>query len=229
MGIRTCGMVLLSLLTAAAGTSPLIVSDVTPGRPGHIRLTNRGDQPATAWSLAVTTESPQGRRHREVYTTDGYLTEATHGLPESDQRLERLMPGEARDLTLNPLPPGARVEVIATILEDTTAIGDEAALGSIFAHRTQERDAMKAVVDAFNEVLTTLHGPEALTALRDRLAALVARGDNVPCHAALDAVQAFQQKTDAEAIDASLRNYAEFVGKEYELAAKHSQRARIKN
>ena len=121
------------------------------------------------------------------------------------------MPGESRELALNPLPPGAKVEVIATILEDTTAIGDEAALGSIFAHRTQERDAMKAVVDAFNEVLTTLHGVEALTALRDRLAALVARGDNVPCHAALDAVQAFQQKTDAEAIDASLRNYAEFV------------------
>jgi hypothetical protein len=228
MSIPVFATVLLSLATAVAAESPLTISDVTTGAPGHVRLTNNGGQPVTAWSLAVSTESAQGRKHREVYSADGYLTEVTHGLPNADERIERLMPGESRVLPLDPLPPGAKVEVIATVLEDATAIGDEAALASIFAHRAQERDGMKAVVEAFKEVLATRHGADALAALRERLASVVARGDNVPCHAALDAVQAYRQKTDADEIDRSLRTYAEFVGKEYELAVKHSQRARTK-
>jgi hypothetical protein len=229
MSSRVLATVLLSLAAAVAAESPLTIGDVAAGAPGHVRLTNTGGQTVTAWSLAVTTESAQGRKHREVYTADGYLTEVTHGLPNADERLERLMPGESRVVPLDPLPQGAKVEVIATVLDDTTAIGDEAALASIFAHRVQERDAMKAVVAAFNDVLATRHGVDALTALRERLAALMARGDNVPCHAALDAVQTYRQKSDPDDIDRSLRNYGEFVAREYELAAKHSQRARIRN
>jgi hypothetical protein len=69
-----------------------------------------------------------------------------------------------------------------------------------------------------------MHGAEALSALRDRFRAIVAREDNVPCRAALDAVQAYQSKADAAQIDASLRTYADFVTREYQLAAKHSER-----
>ena len=160
--------------TAQAAESPLIVSDLVTGESSHVRITNTSRQPVTAWSLAATTESTGGRTHREVYTTDGYLSEVTHGLPKAAERLERLMPGESRELPLDPLPAGAKVEVIATVLDDGTAIGDEAALASIFANRVKERDALKAVVDAFNAVLPAKHGAEALAALKDRFSALVA-------------------------------------------------------
>jgi len=225
MSIR---MLLFALLTSIAAVqaaeSPLIISDLVTGDASHVRITNSVSQPVTAWSLAAMTETAPGRTHREVYTTDGYLSEVTHGLPRAAERLERLMPGESRDLPLDPLPAGAKVEVVATVLDDRTATGDEDALRSIFANRAKERDALKAVVDAFNEVLPGMHGADALSALRERFLALVAREDNVPCHAALDAVQAYQGKGDAAQIDGSLRTYADFVTREYRLAAKHSER-----
>jgi hypothetical protein len=220
---------LSALLVAAASTaraaeSPLIVSDLVTGDASHVRITNTSRQPVTAWSIAAITESSAGRTHREVYTTDGYLSEVTHGLPRAAERLERLMPGEARDLPLDPLPAGAKVAVVATVMDDGTAIGDEKALASIFANRAKERDALKIVVDAFNDVLPAKHGADALAALKDRFAAIVERDDNVPCHAALDAVQAYEKRGQPDQIDKSLRTYAEFVTKEYQLAVKHSQR-----
>jgi len=226
MSMRLFVVALLTSVAAAAqaAESPLVVSDVVTGDASHVRLTNSGSQPVTAWSLAAMTEPTPGRIHREVYTTDGYLSEVTHRLPKAAERLERLMPGESRDLPLDPLPAGAKVEVIATVLDDRTAIGDENALRSIFANRAKERDALKTVVDAFNEVLPAMHGDAALSALRDRFRALVAREDNVPCHAALDAVQAYQSTGGAAQVDDALRTYADFVTREYELAAKHSQR-----
>ena len=78
------------------------------------------------------------------------------------------------------------------MLDDGTAIGDAQVLATIFAKRVQERDALKAVVDAFNEVLPAEHGAEALAALQERFAALVQRDDSIPCRAALDAVQTYR-------------------------------------
>ncbi len=210
--------------TAQAAESPVMISDLVTGDASHVRITNTSRQPVTAWSLAATTESAGGRMHREVYTTDGYLSEVTHGLPKAAERLERLMPGEARNLPLDPLPAGAKVEVVATVMDDGTAIGEEKAITSIFANRVKERDALKAVVDAFTTVLPGKRGSEALSALKDRLSALVERDDNVPCHAALDAVQAYERKGQPNQVDKSLRTYADFVTREYELAVKHSQR-----
>ena len=63
---------------------PLIVSDVTTGASSHVRITNTASQPVTAWSLAVDDRIDQAAgTHREVYTTDGYLSEVTHGLPKA--------------------------------------------------------------------------------------------------------------------------------------------------
>lgn len=219
---------LLSAMVVAAATtlaaeSPVAVSDVVTGPSSHVRISNTARQPVTAWSIAATTPTATGT-HREVYTTDGYLSEATHGLPKAAERLERLMPGESRELPLDPLPEGAKVEVIAAVLDDGTAVGEDKALTSIFANRVKERDALKQVVDAFKEVLPAKHGAAALTALKDRFAALVERDDNVPCHAALDAVQAYQGKGQSDQIDTSLRTYADFVAREHELAVKHSNR-----
>src|SRR5262249_16906146 len=115
---------------------------------------------------------------------------------------------------------------IAAVLDDGTAFGEEEAIAAIFAHRAKERDALKAVDDAFNEILPARHGAEALAALRERFAALVQRDNSLPCRAALEAVQVYQQKSNPEEIDNSLRTYAAFVRKEYALAEKHSVRRR---
>ena len=213
----------VGLMVATLGTGPVVISDLATGASSHVRISNTARQPVTAWSLKATTPTATGT-HREVYTTDGYLSEATHGLPKAAERLERLMPGESRDLPLDPLPEGAKVEVLATVMDDGTAIGDEATIASIFANRVKERDALKAVVDTFNAVLPAKHGAEALSALKDRFTALVEHHDSVPCHAALEAVQAYEKRAKSDQVDASLRTYAEFVAKEYALAQKHSQR-----
>ncbi|MGH9145026.1 MAG: hypothetical protein ACRD2I_28135 [Vicinamibacterales bacterium] len=226
MSIRILLVVVLTVMTSMvqAAEPPLVVSDVVTGESSHVRLTNTSHQPVTAWSLAAITEPAPGRTHREVYTTDGYLSEATHGLPNAAGRFERMMPGESRELPLDPLAPGATVTVIAAVLDDRTATGDEAALAAIFANRVKERDALKAVVDAFNAVLPNAHGADALAALRQRFTVLVEREDSVPCHAALDAVQSYANKTQADQIDGSLRTYSDFVNREYQLAARHSER-----
>jgi hypothetical protein len=220
-----CSVVLLSAAVFAPDM-PLAVSDVATGSRSHVRLTNTAGQPVTAWSLAATSPSANGGTHREVYTADGYLSEVTHGLPGANDRIERLMPGESRELPLDPLPPGTTVSVVAAVLDDGTAVGEESAVASIFERRAKERDALKSVADAFGEVLPAKHGADALAALRERFAALVQRNDAVPCRAALDAVQQFQKKSSAEDIDRSLQTYADFVRREYALAARHAERRR---
>src|SRR3954466_14917726 len=106
MSLRTIVMAVALPATAAAADIPLRVSDVATGSAAHVRLTNTSNQPVTAWSIAVITRGATGS-HREVYTADGYLSEATHGIAGSTERLERLMPGESRQIPLDAVPDGA--------------------------------------------------------------------------------------------------------------------------
>ena len=215
---------LLLAAVVSAAEIPLTVSDVVTGPQSHVRLTNSGAQPVTAWSLAATTRTDAGRTRREVYTVDGYLSELTHGLPGAEAHRERLMPGQSREIPLDPLPAGAAIEPVAAVLDDGTAIGDETSLTQIFTKRAKERDALKAVADAFGEVLPARHGADAVAALTERFNALVQRDQSIPCRAALEAVQSLQRGMPADQIDQSLQKYADFVKRQYELAAKHSQR-----
>jgi hypothetical protein len=224
MSMHIIASTVLLAAVAYAAEIPLKVSDVATGAQSHVRLTNTASQPVTAWSLAATTRAEGGRTRREVFTVDGYLSELTHGLPGSSEHRERLMPGQSRQIPLDALPAGAAVDVIAAVLDDGTAIGDQEALGQIFANRAKERDALKAVADAFNEVLPAKQGAEALAALKQRFTALVQRDNSIPCRAALDAVQTFERQGTPGQIDQSLRTYADFVARQYELAVKHSQR-----
>src|SRR4029077_5888979 len=114
------------MLTAVvhAPDIPVTVSQVVTGSSSHVRITNTSPQAVTAWSLATTSVSGD-RTHREVYTADGYLSEVTHGLAGARRNGGRWMPGESRELPLDPLPQGATVEVIAVVLNDGTALGDE--------------------------------------------------------------------------------------------------------
>jgi hypothetical protein len=213
-----------SAAVAAAAEMPLKVSDVVTGAQSRVRLTNTANQPVTAWSLAATSQVEGGRTHREVFTVDGYLSELTHGLPGAAEHLERLMPGQSRQISIDAQPAGTTVDVIAAVLDDGTAIGDAQALGEIFAKRAKERDGLKAVADAFKEVLPARHGAEALAALSERFKTLAQRNDSMPCRAALEAVQTLERQGTPDQIDQSLRSYAEFVTKQYALAEKHATR-----
>jgi len=211
----------------AAADLPLTVSHIVTGPASRVTLTNTAAQPVTAWSLATLTHADSARTHREVWTSDGYLSEITHGLPGAIERLERLLPGQAREISMDALPEGATVEVAAVVLDDGTAIGDEHEIQSIFDHRVKERDALRAVVEAFNDVLGTQHGTAAVDALRDKLTAIAQRAESLPCRAALDAVESYRARTaTADTIDQSLRTYAAFVTREYDLATKHARRKR---
>jgi hypothetical protein len=132
--------------------------------------------------------------------------------------------GAYRGGPLDSLPPGSTAEVVAVILEDGTGIGDEQIISAIFARRVKERDALRNVVQAFNDVLPSRQGTAALDALRNLFSDLVQRDDSIPCRAALDAVQTYSRSTNADQIDQSLKVYSAFVTREYELALKHSQR-----
>jgi hypothetical protein len=205
---------------------PLVADRLVTGQRAHVTLTNNANQPVTAWALAIQTHPAPGRTHREVETADGYLSEATHGIAGSSERLERLMPGQSRQIELDPLPDDATVEVAAVILDDGTSIGDEKILAPIFERRMKERDALAAVAAIFREVLAKDHGEAALDSLRARLDALPLR-DTVPCRAAVDAVNTYKQRVHdrtPQQIDESLQMYATFVTREWELARKHAQR-----
>ena len=140
------------------------------------------------------------------------------------------MPGETRRLPVDPLPADATVEVVALVLDDGTAIGEESVIASIFDHRTRERNALDAVVKAFNEVLSANRGAAAVAALHERLTTLAARDPSVPCRSALDAVDAYQRKTTTgtpDDVDQSLHKYAAFVARQLEVAEKHSHRKKV--
>jgi hypothetical protein len=210
-------------LAAFAPDLPLTVSGLVSGPKSRVTLTNTAKQPVTAWSLATITLQPDGKTRREIETVDGYLSEVTRGIPGSSERRERLLPGQARQIALDPLPPDAKVEILAVVLDDGTAMGAPELITAIFARRAAERDAFQNVVEAFSEVLGTLHGGAALDALRDRLSAIAARAESTPVRAALDAVRTFRSQGAApEAVDQQLRTYAAFVARQLELAVKHA-------
>src|SRR5260370_41119621 len=100
----------------AAADLPVTITQVATGPASHVTLTNTASQPATAWALATTTRAETGRTRREVETADGYLSEITHGLPGSSERLERLPPRHAPQVPPHPLPAAAGVEVVAGVL-----------------------------------------------------------------------------------------------------------------
>jgi len=206
---------------------PLVVGKVTPGPSSQVELKNTGSKAVTAWSLGILTHPDPSRTHKVIHTGDAYLAEVTRDLPRSSPHLDWIRAGQSRVLPLDPQPPDATGEVMAVVLEDGTAPGEPEALKAIFDKRVVERDELRKVVDAFNAVLPAKHGTAAIEDLKSRLSASSGAEESTPHRSAREAVDAFAQKAAAgktDEADQSLRTYAAFVQRQYDVAAKHAIR-----
>ncbi len=219
--IVACG----SAAWLSAANLPLVANHLVTGPSSHVELTNTGTRAVTAWSVAITTH-PEGRTHREVQSGDAYLAEVTRDLPRSSPHLDWILPGQSRQLPLDPQPADATAEVLAVVLDDGTALGEPGTLTAIFDHRIAERDALHKVVDIFNAVLPTEQGAAALQELRMRFSGVSQADESTPYRSAREAVNAFSQKAavNADEADHSLRTYAAFVQRQYDVAVKHAVR-----
>ena len=213
--------------TAASADLPVTLSQLVTGPQSHVRLTNTASQPVTAWAVSTITVGADGKTRGEIETVDAYLSEVTDGMPGSTPRLSRLMPGESREFALDPLPAGAKADVIAVVLDDGTGLGDQEVLRGVFERRAAERDSLNAIASIFDEVLANTRGPAAIEALRTRLQAVAQRDASVPVRAAVEAVERYAAQSTArtaEALHESLQAYAQVVKRQSELARKHAQR-----
>jgi hypothetical protein len=222
----TAIVTLFLAITVHGAELPLVASDLTIGPTSHLRLTNKADQPVTAWSLAITTPVVDGQSRRFEETVDAYLSEITRDLTGSTDKLDRLHPGQAREISLQQVPAGSSVEVIAVVLQDGTALGDARTIESIFERRQMERDDLRAVVDIFSAVLPSTTGLPAFEELKRRFANPSQRSESTPMRSARDAVDAYLKVATLDNTDAltqQLRSYADLVQRQYELAVRHSQ------
>jgi hypothetical protein len=216
----------LALTTLLLAPEFPVTARLTAGPPSRVELKNTGTRAITAWSFAVVSPTQTGT-HREVHSADVYLSEVTRGLPGSEAHLDWLRPGESRTVPVDAAPSGASVEIVALVLEDGTAIGEQAAIASVFAHRASERDELKKVVDAFNAAMQSRRGVAALEELQQRFAATAGAQESVPHRSAREAVESWLQKAKAggeDQVDQSVRSYVAFVTRQYEAASKHANR-----
>jgi hypothetical protein len=154
------------------------------------------------------------------------MAELTRELPGASAERDWLLPGQTIEMSLEQLPSGASVEVIAVVLEDGTSAGDREVIASIFGRRVVEQAALARVVEAFRTVLATSRGVAALRELQARL------GPTFPAmptaeRAAAEAVATFLNQAaavDEETIDQSLRAYAAFVERQHQVAVRHARR-----
>jgi hypothetical protein len=196
-----------------------------PGAPARIELTNTGAQPITAWSFIVSTPTASGGHH-ETHTADVYLSEVTGKLPGAEPHLDRIMPGQSRALPIDAATASATVAIAALVLQDGTALGDDAVIKTLFEHRALERAQLRSVAETFRAVLAVKRGTAALADLKQQFQAM-AGGESVPRRTALDAVDALLRKAQAgseDDADRSARAYAEFVARQYDAAMAHSRR-----
>lgn len=219
-------MVLIAILAALlAAELPLEVGKLVPGAT-QVELRNVGRQPINGWAFAISSPNASGGIRRVFHSSDVYMSEVTGGLQGAEPHLRLLQPGETRAMPVDPLPAGVSVQVVAVLLDDNTAYGDEQTIASFFEKRVVERDALKKVVDTFNAALQSQKGAAALQDLKRRFAEGANANESVPHRSARLAVDAWLQRAGAtdDDMDRSLRTYVAFVTKQYEAAAKHATR-----
>jgi hypothetical protein len=209
---------------APAADLPVVASRLVTGPASHIDLTNTSAQPVTAWTLVLITTEADGRVRQSTQTIDAYMSEITRDVAIND-KVDRLMPGQTREIMLDPIPAGTTAEITAVILEDGTAIGDRDTIASLFELRAKERDQLREVVQLFDAVLPSSRGAAALEGLKRRFAASSSPEESEVHQVAREAVDAYllhMTPANEDAIDQLIRRYADLVNREYQLAERHS-------
>jgi hypothetical protein len=214
----------LALLVAEL---PLVVGKAAAGS-SQVELRNTGTQSINAWAFAISSPNASGGIHRVFRSSDVYMSEVTGNLQGAEPHLRSLKAGESRAVPVDPLPANASVEVIAVVLEDNTAMGDDQTIATFFQKRRAERDELKRVVDTFNAVLPAQGGAAALEELKRRFDAGATSEESVAHRSARQAVESWLQRARSgggdEETNRSLSTYVAFVTKQYEVAAKHAER-----
>ncbi len=210
---------------AFAADLPVVASHLATGPNSHVQLTNTGSQTVNAWSLAVTTPAGSNGTHQVIETVDAYLSETTRVVVGMPEQLNALLPGQTREIALDPLPADATVRVLAVVLEDDTAAGEMDMIRAIFERRVIERDELQRVIATFADVLGSGRGIPALQELKRRFD-VSAREESTPHRAAREAVESYLQRVTAEnagQIEQLLRQYVALVERQHELAVRHSR------
>ena len=210
---------------AFAADLPVVASHLATGPGSHVQLANTGSQTVNAWCLAVTTPAGSNGTQQVVETVDAYLSEMTRGVVGMPEQLNALLPGQTREIALDPLPAGATVRVLAVVLEDDTAAGDIDIIRAIFERRVIERDELQRVIGTFADVLGSGRGIPALQELKRRFD-VSAPEESTPHRAARDAVESYLQRVtaeNAEQIEQLLRQYVALVERQHQLAVRHSR------
>src|SRR5205823_14605927 len=131
---------------------------------------------------------PEGGIRRVFHSAEAYMSDVTGDLLGAAPRVQRLLPGQAGAVPVDPMPDAASFQAMAVVLDDDTALGDEQTIAQFFQKRVAERDALKAVVDTFNAVLSQKNGAAALDELKARFGAGNSAEESVPHRSARDAV-----------------------------------------
>src|SRR5687767_12339570 len=128
---------LLALVYAA---DPPLTARAIPGPPSQVELRNTGTRPINAWAFAISAPNASGGIRRTFHSADVYMSEVTAEMQRAAPHLRVLKPGESRTVPVDPFPPNATVQVIAVVLDDNTAFGDEQTIAGFFENRAVERD-----------------------------------------------------------------------------------------
>src|SRR5687767_14351869 len=123
---------LLALVYAA---DPPLTARAIPGPPSQVELRNTGTRPINAWAFAISAPNASGGIRRTFHSADVYMSEVTSGLQGAEAHLRVLRPGESRTVPVDPFPQEATVQVIAVVLDDNTAVGDDQTIAEFFQKR----------------------------------------------------------------------------------------------
>ncbi len=219
---------LIALILGLVAADPPLALKAVSGPPSQVELRNTGTQPINAWAFAISSPNASGGIRRVFHSADVYMSEVTSGLQGAEPHLRVLQPGEARMVPVDPLPKDATVQVIAVVLDDNTAFGDDETIAGFFQKRGAERDQLKQVVDLFTASLKSSQGAAALQEMKRRFAEGAGPDESVVHRSARQAVDAWLQQaaTAGDLVEPSIRTYVAFVSQQYLTAATHAPRRR---
>jgi hypothetical protein len=215
--------------TVAGQEVPVVIHDAQLKSDRlELELVNNGPSPATAWTIDVNVHRTVGgpSRHSSI-GIDNYTVDAVRGLvPAKEVDAKFPQPGQPYAFSImGSFESVPEVHVVAVVLEDGTAYGDQDVVRQVFERRTAERDAAQSVLAELRGVQRSKRGMAALVDAKARMAIPLANSPGAGMwrladqNLALKIREAEAGRTDP---DLALASVIDTVGREYQAAIKHS-------